>query len=183
MKKLIASAVIALVAIAITQVNAQTSSKAVKKELKAEKREAHKELRKLEGEQVSTKAKDNFWADFGEVTNPKWTRSGEFDEVTFTKDGQTKTAYYDYDSNLVGTTSTQKFADLPERGQKIIKTKYKDYKPGAVIMFDDNENNESDMLFMGTRFEDADNYFVTLLKGGKETIVQVNMDGDVSFFK
>ena len=183
MKKLITSAVVVLIAAVSVQVEAQSTSKEVKKELKAEKKAAHKEIRKIEGNQVSSKSKNQFNADFTDATNVNWTRGGRFDEATFTKDGKTMTAYYDYDSRLVGTTSNKKFTDLPAKAQTEIKNKYKGYTTGAVILYDDNEGNDTNMYFFGTEFEDADHYFVTVIKAGKESILKVSIDGEVSFFK
>ncbi len=190
MKKLIASAIVVLFTISTIQVNAQAVSKEIKKEketahkeMKAEKKKAHKALRKLEGTEVSTRSKDSFYSDFGKVDNAKWKRGTEFDEVTFTKGGKTQVAFYDYDSKLVGTTSKAAFTDLPAKAIKEINAKFKDYVKGDVIMYDDNESNDSDMLLYGQQFEGADHYFVALNKAGKETILMVNMDGTVSFFK
>lgn len=183
MKRFIASVVLALIALATIQVDAQTSTKEVKKELKAEKKAERKEIRKLEGNQVSFQAKDHFFSDFGNIAGATWVRGARFDEVTFTKDGKTMTGYYDYNAELVGTTTGKVFADLPAKAQKEIKNRYKGYVTGAVIMYDDNESNDTDMLLYGAQFEDADHYFVTVEKGGKETILMVSMDGAVSFFK
>lgn len=187
MKRLIASVAVVFLAVTTVQVYAQTSSneakKEVKKEIKKEKKEARKKLRKLEGKQVSTRAKDNFLTDFGNIPNAKWVRGAQFDEVTFTKNGKMMTAFYDYDSNLVGTTTPKAFGDLPASAQKEIKKAYKDYTLGAVVMYDDNESNDSDMLYYGTQFEGADHYFLTVSKGGKESILMISMDGMVSFFK
>ena len=127
MKKLIASAIVAFVAIATVQVQAQTVAKDIKKELKAEKKASHKEARKLEGSEASTRSKDNFLSDFGDLANVKWARGSQFDEATFVKNGNATTAYYDYDSQLVGTTINKKFTDLPAKAQKEIKNRYKDY--------------------------------------------------------
>jgi hypothetical protein len=49
-------------------------------------------------------------------------------------------------------------------------------------MFDDNEYNESDMLLYGQLFEDEDSYFVEVQKDDKRIILQVSMDGQVSYF-
>ena len=51
-----------------------------------------------------------------------------------------------------------------------------------VILFDDNEVNESDIWFYNTRFNDADSYFVRLQNANKRIIVQVDMNGDISYF-
>ena len=153
--------------------------KTEKKELKAEK----KALRKLEGSEISTLSKKSFVADFGNVTDAVWRRSEVFDEVTFTKDGKTETAFYDTDAKLVGTTSVKTFDDLPFKGQKQIKNQYKDYTAGPVIFFNDNEANETDMLLYGIQFDDEDNYFAELQKGNNKIIVRVNTAGQVYFFK
>lgn len=183
MKKLIASVFVAILAVATVQVQAQTTPKETKKELKSEKKAARKELRKLEGKQVSARAKDQFISDFGKINNVSWVRQGPFDEATFTKGGSKVTAYYDYDSKLVGTSTDKKFADLPANAQKEIKNRYKDYVVGAVVMYDDNEANDTDMYIFGMQVDDADHYFVTVTKGGKESILMVSMKGEVSFFK
>jgi len=183
MKKLIASAVVALLAIATVQTQAQTTAKEIKKELKSEKKETRKELHKEHAQEVSIIAKDNFISDFGNVNNVKWVKGSQFDEAVFMKDGNLTTAYYDFSSKLVGTTTNKKFADLPATAQKEIKKRYKDYVTGAVVLFDDNEANDTNMSFYGTQFEDADHYFVTVLKGKEEVILMVTKSGEVSYFK
>ena len=154
-----------------------------KKETKKEVKTERKALRKLEGPKISNRSINNFSSDFGNISNVVWKRTNNFDEATFTKDGQKLTAYYDYDSNLVGTTSEKAFADVPAKGQKEIKAKYKDFSIDQVIYFDDNEFNESDMLLWGSQFDDADNYFVVLNKAQNKLILKVDMEGNVSFFK
>lgn len=183
MKTIITSAFVALLALGTIQANAQTTAKADKKEHHMEKKEARKSLRKLEGKEVNEMSKTHFASDFPDATNVTWTRGAQFDEATFTQNGAQQTAYYDYDTNLVGTTSAKTFADIPAAAQKEINKQYKGYNIGAVIQYDDNENNDTDMLYYGTQFEDADHYFVTVSKGGKETILMVGMDGQVSYFK
>lgn len=155
-------------------------TKEAKKELKTDR----VALRKLEGSMVSNLAKENFIADFGDMKNVKWKRDGLFDQATFTKkDGKVYSAFYDFDSNLVGTTHDVTFAEIPAIGQKEIKKEYKDYKIGPAIFFDDNDANESDMLLYGVQFADEDNYFVELTKGTKKIILQILSSGEVFFFK
>jgi hypothetical protein len=195
MKKLITLSAVAMM-IAAT-VNAQTSvqneESMVKHDLKrldrkekvikSEKKVDKKELRKLEGSEVSYQSKEAFYKDFGNIPVTKWVRGMYYDEATFMKDGQEMTAFYDYDSELVGTTTHKQFSDLPLSAQKYINKKYSDYSKGDVILFDDNEYNETDMFLYGSQFEDEDNYFVPLKKNNQEIILQVNMSGNVSLFK
>ena len=172
--------------------NAQTNTAAVKNDIaslnkqestiKKEKREEKKELRKLNGKEVSYQAKEQFASDFNNIRATSWERTAYFDKATFTKNGQVMMAYYDAGAQLVGTIMPKTFADLPANAQKFIDTKYKGYSKEAVVMFDDNEWNETDMVLYGQQFEDEDNYFVELKKDNKQIVLQVKMDGDVSYY-
>lgn len=173
MKTFITSAIIA--ALAITGAQAQTLAKEVRKEHRAEKHAAARQ-------EVSSRSKDSFYADFGQVADAKWVRGPQFDEVTFTKDGQKQTAYYDSHFMLVGTTADKKFADIPAKAQKEIEKQFKDYAIGAVVEYKDNENNDTNMLLYGTQFDDADHYFVTVSKGKEADVLMVKTDGQISFF-
>ena len=132
---------------------------------------------------VSKFSKNNFKEDFGYIPNVVWSRDDNFDMATFTQNGQKTQAFYDQESNLVGTTTEKSFTDLPERSQQEIKTKYKDYSIGPVILFTDNENNDTDMILYGSPFEDADNYFVELTRGNDKIVLRVDTPGFVYFFK
>ncbi|MDR6805380.1 hypothetical protein J2Y45_002311 [Dyadobacter sp. BE34] len=173
MKTFITSAIIA--ALAITGAQAQTLAKDIKKEHRAEKHAAARQ-------EVSARSKDSFYADFGQVPDAKWVRGPQFDEVTFTKDGQQQTAYYDNHFMLVGTTADKKFSDVPAKAQKEIQKQFKGYAIGAVVEYKDNENNDTNMLLYGTQFEDADHYFVTVSKGKEADVLMVKTDGEISFF-
>ena len=162
--------------------NAQAPTALARNDIKTEKRNERKELRKLNGNTVSQNAKDQFAVDFGNTPGDKWERTANFDEVTFRKNGKEMTAYYDDESKLVGTTNTVTFNSIPLKAQNLIKKQYKGYRPGEVLFFDDNEANETDMLLYGLQFDDVDSYYVSLKKGSKTTVVQVSMDGGVSYF-
>lgn len=193
MKKLAILSMTAMFALAFVQLSAQDVKKEIKSEIKTEKKEVkvekkaikteREELRKLVGNEVTEQTKIAFYADFGNVPNVKWKRADYLDEAVFTKDGKEMKAYYDFYSKLVGTTMIKTFADLPVKSQKEIKAKYKDYKIGKIVFFDDNEANDSDMYFYNTQFSDADNYFVELSKDTKNIVVQVNAEGELFFFK
>jgi hypothetical protein len=72
---------------------------------------------------------------------------------------------------------------MPDNARKYIAKHYSDYTTGSVILFDDNEYNSSDMILYGNAFEDADNYFVELSNNNRKIVLQVNMEGLVTFFK
>jgi len=181
------------VAIVVTvAVNAQADVAYIKNDMstsnkerpmeRKQRREDRKELRKLNNEEVSDLSKGEFYSDFGDMPNTQWERSDNFDEATFTKDEHVVTAFYDDNSKLVGTTSDRLFTDIPVAAQKIINEQYKDYSVADVIFFDDNEFNETDMVLFNQQFEDADNYFVELKRDNKKIVLEVNMEGEVSYF-
>jgi hypothetical protein len=177
MKKSVIASIVFLFAMSLIQ--GQTKTTENKKEQKAER----VALRNLEGTNVSEMSKDNFYKDFGNLPNVRWKRVDTYDEAIFTRDGKEMKAFYDFDSKLVGTTRHILFTDLPAAGQKEIKNRYKDYKIGSVIFFDDNEANATDMILYGIQFDDEDNYFVELTKGTTKIILQVVSTGEVFFFK
>ncbi len=193
MKKLAILSMTAMFALAFLQLSAQDVKKEIKSEIKTEKTDVkvekraikteREELRKLEGNEVSEKTKDTFYADFGDVPNVKWKRAIYLDEAVFIKGGKEMKAYYDSYSKLVGTTILITFEDLPIKSQKEIKAKYKDYTVGNVFFYDDNEANATDMILFDTQFSDEDTYFVELSKGKKNIVVQVNALGELMFFK
>ncbi|MGB8489424.1 MAG: hypothetical protein WCE64_00050 [Bacteroidales bacterium] len=164
---------------AVSMIQGQTQQKA-KAQNKATMQE--KPLKKLYGPEINQAAKKSFAIDFGNVPDVKWRRSDYFDEARFTKDGKAMVAFYDSDGILVGTTSDSNYADLPKKGQEEISSKYKDYVPGTVIYYKDNEMNTSNMILYNQLFDDEDNYFVELSKGNKTIVVTVSPEGNVNFF-
>ncbi|OMP80632.1 hypothetical protein [[Flexibacter] sp. ATCC 35208] len=132
---------------------------------------------------VSNLSKTQFSQDFSHVQHAVWSHPGNFDEVIFQRQGHTMTAYYDAGSELVGTTSSKKFTDLPLKAQSKIRKEYQDYNVVSVIRYDDNENNGTDMQLFGVTADAPDSYFVELSKGAKKEVLQVSDEGNVSFFQ
>lgn len=124
----------------------------------------------------------HFLNDFPKATNVSWKING-FEEATFTLNGKDMKAFYDYNNELIGTTSEVNYFDMPEVARKYIEKHYKDYTTSQVILYDDNEYNDTDMMLYGNQFEDEDNYFVELSNNNRKIVLQVNMEGLVSFFK
>lgn len=185
MKKLFilfAASVVTLAANAQSTQIAQASKKELKHEKHIEKKEDRKELRKLEGTEPTYQSKEAFMGDFPDASNISWEREKFFDVASFTLNGVAEKAYYDINSELVGTIVQKSFSDLPLPAQKDINKHYAGYQKGKVIMFDDNEYNDTDMELYGVQFEDADNYFIELKKGAKDIVLQVTPEGGVYFF-
>lgn len=184
MKKSLAVAAISLFCGATLITSAQTTSalQKEKKEINKEKHAIRKEERNIKEGEVSYQTKQHFLSDFPNAGNVSYARHQNIDEVHFTLNAVPEKAYYDADAKLIGTVFQKNVTDLPATAVNNIKKNYKDYTVTRVIMFDDNENNESDMWLYGQQFADADNYFVELAKGPKKEVVKVNLDGEVSFF-
>lgn len=188
MKKLIL--LVAVTLFSVAAIHAQTTPASLKSDIrmdkkdgdKMEKREDRKALRKLEGEEVSYQSKQAFETDFGNIKPTSTERLDNFDEFSFTKNGKNINAFYDIDSKLVGTIQDKTFADLPSKARENIRKHYKDYTPGDVVFYDDNEDDETDMILYGLQFQHVDSYFVEMKKGSKKIVLQVMMDGNVSFF-
>ena len=136
--------------------------------------------------QVSDFTKNKFRQDFPNARDVNFVRTKNFDEVAFIsgkKNRKIMKAYYDLNSDLIGTTQLKSFADLPGNSPANIHKNYAGYKTVEVIKFIDNGDNETDMNLFSTRFDDKDAYFVELAKNNREIVVKVDLSGDVSFFK
>lgn len=124
----------------------------------------------------------HFMMDFPQATDVSWTR-GNFEEAAFMLNGKEMKAFYDLNDELIGTTTPASYSELPANAQKEIEKYYKGYTPALAILFDDNELNDTNMVLYGNSFEDEDNYFVEMKNTDKTIVLQVNMEGSVSFFK
>jgi hypothetical protein len=184
MKKIIgASAIILLLSITATGSFAQQASAPPATSAKAAAKEVRKEKRAARQSAVSDRSLQQFASDFPGATQLSATRPGIMDKISFRLDGVNSDAYYDQDANLIGTVTVKSVNDLPAAGLKAIAKQYKGYTIGKVILFDDNEANDTDMILYGQQFADADNYFAELKKDGKTIVVQITMAGEVFFFR
>ena len=167
--------------------NAQTTlniaSNYIKKPSKSENKNERKEIRKREVFNVNQSSLSNFRTDFIASQNVAWHQANNFDEATFTENGQEATAYYGLDGQLVGITTPKSFTDLPESGQKRINKQYKGYSVESVLLFTNRNYNDTDPYLYTTQFADPDNYFVQMANGKERIVVQANSDGDVFFYK
>jgi len=124
----------------------------------------------------------DFLQDFPNAKFVTWSY-GQFVEASFIDNDVLKTAYYDEDNNLVGTTTDVDASALPEKARDHISKMYPGYTIEKVVFFDDNEANDTDMFLFNQSFEDEDNYFPLLVKGSKQIILEVSPEGKVSFFE
>ncbi len=186
MKKLIIISLSGLLTIAVIPLQARGVEKignAKAREIKKEKKKSNSISSVSEvSSRVGTLSKDTFLSDFGKVSELSWYKSPNFDEATFFKNGKRMTAYFDDNSDLVGTTTPKTFSDLPKGSQKKIKQDYKNYQIGPVIYFKDDQMNNLGLMRYAYQFTSANNYFVELAKNKHKIILRVNPEGYVYYF-
>lgn len=131
---------------------------------------------------VSYQTAQQFAIDFPNATNVSW-YEGYYSEATFKDGGVIKTAYYDQDNELVGTTRNISYSKLPLKGRKEIEKLYPDYKATLVLFSKDNPEDNSDMILYDTAFDSQDAYFVEISNGTISKVLKVDTDGNVMFLK
>jgi hypothetical protein len=134
-------------------------------------------------DKVSYFSEESFHENFGNIPILEWQSTAAFDKAYFMQDGREYTAYFTRDGEFVGTTHDVAFSELPVAAQKAITKKYGEAAIEKVFNFDDNENSDAAMLIENNAVENNDNYFVILNRGNAKLILQVSMEGVVSFFK
>lgn len=147
------------------------------------KKHSKKALKKLTGAKVSEQSQASFYVQFGNVPDVRWERQDYFDLARFTKDDKQMKAYFDNDGELVGTSIQTNLKAIPAKAQAEIAKKYGDYSVSDVILYDDNEEQISDIVLYGTQMESSDNYFVELSKTNKRVVLEVTPEGRVTLFK
>lgn len=187
MKKLVILSMMVALLLPYTVAKAESAkTKSLKSEIKSTREDLRlerKELNSLKDQGVSVITKDNFYKDFGDIPNVRWSKAGPLSEAIYKKDGKKVTAFFDFNNKLVGTSSVKTFADIPANAQRRIRKEYGKYKVGPVVFYKDNQMNDTDMILYDQPFTSADNYFVELTKPNDDIIVQVGPHGAVSFFK
>ncbi|MFT3823184.1 MAG: hypothetical protein QM731_04655 [Chitinophagaceae bacterium] len=134
-------------------------------------------------EKINEITVDHFHEDFPAAAQATWIKGGGFDKVTFEQKGETLTAYYDFDNNLMGTMQNVEETALPEKSIKQIDKHYPDYVVAQVLKFEDNQENDNDINYFYEPVHEPLSYFVELTNEKHEIILQVSPNGEMSFFK
>jgi len=183
MKKLFCLSVALFIAAVLVMANPAISDNGHDINKKKENRkEQQKEKIEISLRSPSRAVEFAFSQDFPNATCVTWAE-GDFVEASFLDNDVMKTAYYDQDNNLVGTTTDMDVAALPQEARDRIGKMYPGYTIEKVVFFDDNEANDTNMSLFDQSFEDEDNYFPLLVKGSKEIILKVSPEAEVSFFE
>jgi hypothetical protein len=137
---------------------------------------------------VSLFTVNQFAYDFPDVTDIHFDRVKDHDVITYSQNGRINTAYYDDNSELLGTIRNRSIQDLPAAAQKEIADRYPGYTVVRVVRFNANSDNEtyidnsSELPFYGDSSENSSNYFVELKSDNKAIVLMVGLSGEVSFF-
>jgi hypothetical protein len=183
MKKIFLTTAVIAVGSLVISANAGNAYSGTDKGAKRQMRKEHREERReFWLYSADPAAEAQFAADFPAARNVSWSE-GNFNEASFLDGTTEKTAYYDADNELVGTTANVAFSAIPEKARQKIDNKYPGYYVKQVVLFDDNEASNTDMYLFSASFADEDNYFPVITNGEKKIILKVSMEGDVSFFQ
>lgn len=132
---------------------------------------------------------NQFASDFPDVADIHFDQMKDYTAVTYTQNGRINTAYYDDNSDLMGTIRNRSMQDLPAEAQTEIADRYAGYSVVRVVRFNANSDNESyidnnsELPFYGDSPENSSNYFVELKNNDNKAIVlMVGLSGEVSFF-
>jgi hypothetical protein len=147
-----------------------------------EKREVREEKRSVRAvEDIPYKTKELFNTDFGNAKRISWMSPAGFDEADFTLKNSKMMAFFDFDSQLIGTGKFVTFNELPANAIAEIQKKYKDYVPEKIMFYDDNEANDTNLNLFGQEMA-QDSYFAQMKDGSKQIVLQILRDGTVSYF-
>ncbi|GAB3925775.1 hypothetical protein [Mucilaginibacter myungsuensis] len=126
---------------------------------------------------------NQFNSEFSGAKNVTWTVSDSAPKADFVVDGVSKTAFYNISGDFVGVTQEATINDLPAYGVKQISKLYAGYNTGQVIKFVAEDPEMPNFTNSPLTAPTTTNYYVSLTKGNKEILVQVSVDGTVSYFK
>ncbi len=147
-----------------------------------------KEGREINQDAVSEFTANQFSADFPNASNISFEKTKDFNKVSFNQNGSQKTAYYDYNNQLIGSIVKVSFQDLPAVAQIKILDKYRDYKVTDILKFNVNSenasyyDNDTYMTLYGNSLDRSNNYFVELKSDNNAIVLEVDLSGEVSYF-
>ncbi len=179
MKKIILAIQIAFVSALL--VPAYAGSNFISGHKKMNKRDTDKALHQRNENWVNYQTAQQFSLDFPNAKNVSW-YEGDFAEATFQNGSIIQTAYYDNDNSLIGTTQIVPNSTLSQKTLKEIQKDYPGYAVNKVILFKDNENNDTDMIMYSTPFDNQNSYFAEIGNGAKNIVLQIGLRGNISYF-
>jgi hypothetical protein len=116
-----------------------------------------------------------FTADFADAQDVSWTVTKNCQKADFVENGVHRTAFYNLVGDYLGVTQIVGYDAIPAKSQKLIAATYKGYTPANVIVYQTNEDLNSEI--------DPTSYFVDLKSNAHEVLVRVTSSGSLDFFK
>jgi hypothetical protein len=116
---------------------------------------------------ITAATQTRFNQDFEAAENVTWEISFEFQKATFTQNGQTITAFYNWSNKLVATTQNVDFIELSPLAIKNLLKQYPDHIISSIIKYDDGHTV----------------YFLNLKKEKADFLVSIEPDAQVRYFK
>lgn len=159
--------------------SAKTKNITNEKTIKREDKERRKEKDALE---VSSAVMNSFYNQFPDAEIVKWSKIEGYAVADFISGNSARMAFFDYNNQLVGTGKYISYNRLPKNSIMEIHKNYNNYAPDSVIQYDDNELNDNDLNLFGVTL-DSDGYYALMKNksNGKEIVLQITPQGDVSF--
>ena len=91
-----------------------------------------------EKNKVSWRVSENFKKAFTEAEDVNWTVRQNFIKASFMEDGIQKDAYYDFDGELISTSTNIGLDELPEATKRAVAKKYDGYEISEVVKMETN---------------------------------------------
>jgi hypothetical protein len=159
--------------------SAKTKNITNEKTIKREDKKRRKEKDALE---VSSAVMNSFYSQFPNAEIVNWSKIKGYAVADFYSGNSERMAFFDFNNQLVGTGKYISFNRLPKNSIKEIKKNYNNYASDSVIQYNDNELNDNDLNLFGITL-DSDGYYALMKdkSNGKEIVLQITPQGDVSF--
>lgn len=119
-------------------------------------------------EKVNQKVLDAFKQEFATATAVTWTTATDYYKAEFTFNGQSVSAFYNYDGELMGLTRYITSLDLPMSLQAALKKSYSEFWISD--------------LFEVTK-SDSTGYYITLENADTTIVLKATADSDWNVYK
>ena len=118
---------------------------------------------------VNQKAVKHLNSEFKNASNITWKTGDTYEKASLVWNNQNLEVFYNTNGEFLGVGKNVNVEVLPLNAQRTIQEKYKDYTITSIAEFD-NADGEI-------------NFYASVLKNNKSTILKINISGDVAVFQ
>lgn len=122
----------------------------------------------IDESKISVTVRESFKEDFKGIDKVNWSIKPNFVKASFTYNGNTMDAFYDFSGKKIGTSQHVSLSDLPLSARKKISDKYENYRVTEAIEFTGEEENS---------------YYVSLANEKETVVLKITDQSTVSLFK